>query len=373
MFKKMIAILLAAAMVLSMSGMVMADETQSEDIMIGVSIWGTSDSLGASCKKILDAAAEALGVTLVYDEQSHISEQVTAGVENLCAAGVDGIIICNSADSEMASVIKTCDEYGVYLAQFFRIIADEDINAQALASDYYVGCTHEAEFDNGYNLGNILIQDKGARHIGWISWRVGDATSILRQEGYNAAVNEWNAAHPDDQVELYPLADDKYTAEEGRAAAEGLMDSYPKMDAIIVVGGGGMCLQGVIAAVDGRGKTGEYYVVSTDFPDELGEQLASKEITAMAGGHYADPLFSFMMVYNAIKGNYVRPEDAILEVNFPYLFVASEEDYAEYEKYFVEELPYNQEELKEIAGQSFDELKETAAKLSIEEVAERHK
>lgn len=346
--------------------------TAAEKITIGVSIWGTSDSLGASCKAILDAAADALGVELVYDEQEHISEQVVSGVENLCAAGVDGIVICNSADSEMSSVIKICDEYGVYVSQFFRVISDEQIAAQALASDYYVGCTHEAEVDNGYNLGKILIEEKGARHIGWTAWRVGDTTSLARQEGYKKAVNEWNDAHPDDQVELCPLVDDKYTSEEARAAVEGMIDTYPDMDAIIVVGGGGMALDGTLAAIDGRGKTGEYYVVSTDFTATLGDQLANNEISAMAGGHYADPLFSFMMVYNAIRGNYVRPADSWLEVNFPYLYVASTEDYATYETYFVNDLPYNAEELKAMAGESFEELQQTAAALSIEDVAQRH-
>lgn len=347
-------------------------DKKDSDITIGVSIWGTSDSLGSSCKAMLDAAADTLGVNLIYDEQEHVSEQVVAGVENLCAAGVDGIVICNSADSEMASVIKTCDEYGVYVSQFFRMISDEEIAAQALASAYYVGCTHEAEVDNGYNLGKILIEEKGARHIGWTAWRVGDTTSLARQEGYQKAVDEWNKENPDDQVELYPLADDKYTSEEARAAVEGLIDTYPEMDAIIVVGGGGMALDGTLAAIDGRGKTGDYYVVSTDFTTNLGEQLANNEIAAMSGGHYADPLFSFMMVYNAVKGEYTRAEDSYYEVMFPYLYVASTEDYAAYEKYFVDDLPYNAEEIQAMADGSFEDLQKTAAALSIEDVMERH-
>ena len=58
-----------------------------------------------------------------------------------------------------------------------------------------------------------------------------------------------------DQVELYPLTDDKYTSEEARVSMEGLIDTYPEMDAIIVVGRVGMALDGTLAAIDGRGKT----------------------------------------------------------------------------------------------------------------------
>jgi ribose transport system substrate-binding protein len=345
---------------------------EDSDITIGVSIWGTSDSLGSSCKRMLDAAAETLGITLIYDEQEHVSEKVVSGVENLCAAGVDGIIICNSADSEMSSVIRTCEDYGVYVSQFFRIITDEEINAQALASEYYLGCTHEDEVDTGYNLGKILLEDKGARHIGWTAWRVGDATNLARQEGYKAAVDEWNAANPDDQAELYPLADDKYTSEEARAAVEGLIDTYPEMDSIIVVGGGGMALDGTLAAIAGRDLVGKYSVVSTDFTTNLGEQLANNEIAAMSGGHYADPLFSLIMTYNAIKGTYTRSADEYLEVKFPMLYVASVDDYTAYETYFVNDLPYNSEEILAMANGSFEELQATAASFSIEDVVARH-
>ena len=78
-----------------------------------------------------------------------------------------------------------------------------------------------------------------------------------------------------------------------------------------------------------------------------------------------------MMVYNAIKGNYTDFGGTFNDVLFPYLYVASPEDYAAYETYFVDQLPYTQDELKAMADQSLDELKETAAKLSIEDAAER--
>lgn len=80
------------------------------DIMIGVSIWSSTDALGSLSKNILDKAAGILGVKLNYVDQGHVSEQVTASIETLCAAGCQGIIVCNSADSEMQACISTCDQ-----------------------------------------------------------------------------------------------------------------------------------------------------------------------------------------------------------------------------------------------------------------------
>jgi len=347
-----------------------------EDILIGVSIWSSTDPLGSQCKQIVDAAAEALGVKTMYVDQSHISEQVTASAETLAAAGCDGIIICNAADSEMTSVINTCTDNEMYVAQFFRIISEEnnpDIYELAKSSPYYVGCVHEAEHENGYELGRILVEEKGCRKIGMISWAVGDATALARIGGYQAAIEDWNAANPDDQVVLLDTIDDVKDSAASRSAAEALMSANPDLDAIVVAGGGGDPLEGAMAAIEGADKVGKIHVGSTDFTPTLGEQLESGAISAMSGGHYADPLFAFMMVYNAIKGNYTTSTDSFYEVLFPYCFVASAEDYANYAKYFVDELPYNEEELIEMAGQTIDELKETAAALSIEDVASRHK
>ena len=58
---------------------------------------------------------------------------------------------------------------------------------------------------------------------------------------------------------------------------------------------------------------------------------------------------------------------------FPYLYVSSPEDYVDYEKYFVEKLPYTKEELVSMSELSLDDLKASAAKLSIQDAMERAK
>lgn len=343
-------------------------------IKIGVSIWSSTDVLGSQVKKMLDAAADALNVKLVYVDQGHVSEKVTASVETLAAAGCQGIIICNSADSEMASAINTANQAKVYLAQFFRIISKDkspQIYAQAQASPYYIGAVHEDEVANGYNLANILI-NKGDRNICLEGWTVGDATFLGRWQGYKKAVDEWNQAHPNDKVTMTEPVYANTSAEEGASVTKSLMNSYPKMDSLIVAGGGGDPLVGSIGAIKNAGKTGKIHVVSTDFLPDLGQQLQTGGMTAESGGHYCDPLYAFMMVYNAVKGNYKKPDNSFLEIKYPYLYVSSPEDYNNYSKYFVDQLPYNADELKKMATLSFDDLSKSAANLTIKDVQTRH-
>ena len=347
----------------------------SDGIKIGVSIWSSTDVLGSQCKKIVDKAAKANGVEVQYVDQGHVSEQVTASVEQLCAAGCKGIIICNSADSEMTSAINTCTENGVYIAQFFRIISEEnspEVYKTACNSKYYVGAVHEDEVTNGYTLVNLLL-DNGDRTIGLEAWTVGDATFQLRWQGYKQAIEEWNAAHADDPATITEPVYANTSSEEGAAAAMSLYNANPGMDALIVAGGGGDPLVGSIGAYANEGLTGKIDVVSTDFLDDLADQLKSGGMFAESGGHFCDPLFAFYLVLNAVKGNYVKDEGTFgYEILFPYLYVSSPDDYANYEKYFVNDDPYTDEELAEMANYSFEDLSKAASNLSIDDVISRH-
>ena len=390
-FKKVTATALAATMVLGMTACggskdtttadssssaateTPAAATDNKDIKIGVSIWSSTDVLGSQCKLILDEAAKALGVQVQYVDQGHVSEKVTASVEQLVAAGCQGIIICNSSDTEMTSAIKTCNDNKVYLAQFFRVISKDnsaDIYQMATDSAYYIGAVHEDEPANVEALVNILLE-KGDRNIGLIGWEQGDATWLGRWEGYKAGVEKWNEANPDDKATLSEPQYAGTTSEGGSKAAEALMAADPNLDALIPAGGGGDPLQGAIAAVERAGKTQDIDIVSTDFLPDLGERLENGSMAGESGGHYCDPLIAFMMVYNAIKGNYTDFAGKFEDVPFPYLYVSSADDYKAYEQYFVDQLPYTDEELVAMSELDLAGLKEAAAKVSIEDAAAR--
>ena len=91
--KKLVAIAATAAMVGSLPVSAVTTYAADDDITIGVSIWSSTDVLGSQCKKIIDKAAAALDVNVMYVDQGHVSEQVTASVEQLCAAGCDGTML----------------------------------------------------------------------------------------------------------------------------------------------------------------------------------------------------------------------------------------------------------------------------------------
>ena len=94
-----------------------------------------------------------------------------------------------------------------------------------------------------------------------------------------------------------------------------------------------------------------------------------------SGGHFCDPLYSFLLVYEACKGNSdFMPSAGSYgkEILFPYVFVSSVSEYEDYEKYFVDEAPYTDDEISKLAEMSFDDLNKAATALSIEDVKKRH-
>ena len=217
---------------------------------------------------------------------------------------------------------------------------------------------------------NILLE-KGDRNIGLIGWEQGDATWLGRWEGYKAGVEKWNKENPNDKATLSEPQYAGTTSEGGSKAAEALMAADPKLDALIPAGGGGDPLQGAIAAVERAEKTQDIDIVSTDFLPDLGERLQNGSMAGESGGHFCDPLIAFMMVYNAVKGNYKDFAGKFEDVPFPYLYVSSADDYAAYEKYFVDQLPYTDDELVAMSKESLKELKATAASVSIADAESR--
>ena len=219
----------------------------NSDIKIGVSIWSSTDALGSLSVDILKKAADILGVQTQFVDQGHVSEQVTASAETLAAAGCDGIVICNSADSEMTSVINTCNENEMYCTQFYRMISKDDspdVYKAAQDSQYYVGAVHEDEVANGQKLVELLTASggpnkTGARNICLEGWTVGDSTFQRRWEGYRNGVDEWNNAHPTDKATMTDPVYANTSSAEGARVTEQFVNTYPNMDALIVAGGGG--------------------------------------------------------------------------------------------------------------------------------------
>lgn len=345
-------------------------EQNGDRIKIGVAIWSYTDALGQNVYDFMNHTAEALDCDVEFAANGFDTEETVANVENLIASGCDAIIVCNSSDGIMPKLINTCDENEVYLSQFFRVISDEEVAKIANASEYFLGCTHEDEESTGYNLG-MKLADKGVKNVGLISWNHGDPTAEDRYTGYTRAFTDAGINLLVEQWEIN-------TAEDASKTTENFLASYPEMEAIVVTGGSGEPLAGTVNAIENLGKAGSVHVVSTDFLPTLREDIEAGKISAMSGGHWTDPFFSFMMAYNAVASDGAYMTERPTEVTMDMVYVASVEDVDNYNKWFLGEVPpYTAEEVQALAvstnpSTTLEDLKAAAASISLEDVMTRH-
>ena len=106
--KKLTALILTILMILSTLGTVAAFAEEAKPVKVGVVIWSVDDGgLGYSVKKELEHVGEVLNVDFIFKGGSVDAESQIKDVENLIAAGVDGILFCPMVDT-------TIDQFGQY-------------------------------------------------------------------------------------------------------------------------------------------------------------------------------------------------------------------------------------------------------------------
>jgi ribose transport system substrate-binding protein len=337
-------------------------------IKIGVSMWNNADPLGKEVATMLEAAAKALDVELIITVDGFNPDKQVTNIQNMIAGGADAVMICNSSDAIIPKLIKAAEDGKSALGLYFRSINDPKVKEMADKSNYFVGVTHEDEKNVGYQLGKILAE-KGSKNVALINWNHGDTVAEARYAGYKQAFTENNVKLLGEQWEIS-------TGDKAAAAAENFISAFPELDGMVVVGAGGEPLTGAINVIKNHNKTGKINVVSSDFGPTLKESLKNQEISAMSGGHWVDPFFEFLLLYNHVTGHSLTKEKAEIIVN-P-LFISSPEMADDYSKWLKGSiLPYTDEEIKNLTVKhnpqmNYQMLLDAAKNYSIDDVKKRH-
>ena len=351
------------------------DGSKQDRITIGVSIWNTNDLMGSKTKQVIEACADALDVDVIWFEHEYNASWVRTSVNRLCAAGCDGILFFPTEYRDMKPAIKTCDREGVYLAQYYSHIVPEDepeIYFQSLHSQYYVGSVYEDEMENGYNLTYYLLNN-GDRQIGVMCSEGDEITFADRKAGCQLAIDEWNTAHPDDRVYVSQTVYAKSSTESCNKAVDELLFSMRDMDGLLVGSGNGTQVVGAMGALRDHELSGEVDLVGTGFLNDMKKQLKHDGIYAQSGGNICNPLYAFLLVYQAARDDHKKEVGQPgAEIICPYIYISSPEEYEEYEKYFITSLPYSQEEIADLATYTPSEIAVAASILSVRDVKTRH-
>ncbi len=267
-----------------------------EKFKIGVVIWSTVDDLGRASAEMLDYASDVLGCEMVYNTNISSPESQITATENLIAADCDAVAICNYSDDILPKIAKICEENEVYFTLIWRSIADPEVKEIVESCPYYLGNTCEDEEKIGYRMGKSL-HEKGCKNVAVITMEKGDATADARDRGFEKACEEFGINR------ISEVRNNTLTAEETTKAVENFIASFPELDGIFVIGGSNTILEGVIQALALHEKTGEVKVACIDFVSGLDKYIEEGSIDAISGGHFVDPLFSYMLMVNKLLPN----------------------------------------------------------------------
>ena len=371
--KRVLPFIAAAFLTLAAAAGTLVGEASSElpeddgKMKIGVAISSTTNTLGASCKKILDAAAAAFDIEIFYCDHGNQSELIAESVEQLCIAGCTGVICAGGTDEETSAALTVCEEKGVYFAQFFNSIDSEkspELYETAKTSACYIGFSDESEKENGKTLVSMLIAN-GCRQIGFLMRdRVSDACT-LELEGALEAIEEWNSENPEDRVMSgEPLCPGTLLAS-AQSSASDLLNGDPAVDGILLLGASEDMLTGVRNAVSEAGKTDSVGIVSDALiPGQLA-YIGTESVIGGSGENPCTPLYAFMMVYQAISGDDSEYAGELNQIICPYLYAADTEAAQNYQSSFVEGLPYTSEDFEKMAGESAEQLQESASAMRL--------
>lgn len=340
-----------------------------EKVLIGVEFFDWSMDLGKDIKNMIDYASEALGCTPMYGENKFDSEQCITDVENLFAAGCKAVIVCNTNEAQMLKLVQVAEKYNGKIFQFFRTLSDGDLKEQIMSSKAYGGQVHEDEYNTGYLVGKQMVSD-GCKNVGLINFTVGDTTAEARQAGYVAAFKEAN-------VNIVAETWEVTTGEVATQVTENYLASYPEIDGIAVVGGSGEALYAVQNTLAAQGKTADVKVSTIDFYGNMSADLESGALEAIAGGHWCDPFFAYMLAYNYCTGG-ISDSDLPVEVLNNMMYITSVEDSKNFDEWFCGDMPpYDADEIRSMTKAfnpdfTLADIQTTATALSIADVMERH-
>ncbi len=335
-------------------------EAADGDLTVGVIIWSTDDGLGADSKTALDAVAADLGVNLIYRTGSYDAENQTTDIENLIAAGADGIMCCVIVDTSTDELLKVCEEADVDYQVFFRNIIDEEAYNYCMASDHFAGYICEDEGAAGVDMVDELIA-QGCTTFGLINREAGNGVVDRRQQGTMEYLEEKGLTY------YVSTNTSTATATEMVDATDQLLAAYPDIDGLILSSGSNGAIDAIITDLEGT----DIKLTSFDTPADIEGAFNAGNLCMLTTGAQIDPVYALINLYCKMTGN--PKSETPTEYGSNYIYMKSAEDAKTYEQYFGAFNTYTADEVKSMADMDLDSFLKEIENYSLEMVADKMK
>ena len=335
-----------------------SEDTADANLTVGVIIWSTDDGLGADSKKALDAVADDLGINLIYRTGSYDAENQTTDLENLIAAGADGIMCCVIVDTSTDELLKVCEEADVDYQVFFRNIIDEEAYNYCMSSDHFAGYICEDEGSAGVDMVDELIA-QGCTTFGLINREAGNGVIDRRQQGTMEYLDEKGLTY------YVSTNTSTATATEMVDATDQLLAAYPDIDGLILSSGSNGAIDAIVTDLEGT----DIKLTSFDTPADIEGSFNAGNLCMLTTGAQIDPVYALINLYCKMTDN--PKSETPTEYGSNYIYMKSAEDAKTYEQYFGEFNSYTTDEIKSMVDMDLASFEKEMANYSLEMVVDK--
>lgn len=277
-----------------------AGGSSSEDITIGLSLWGFDNQYFVNVRDGAQKRADEIGAELVVaDPNQDVSQQVS-DVENFITMGVDAIILSAINADALEAVAKEAMDAGIYVVA--QSIELKNCNVYSSADEYSMG------FQVGEGAGQWIVDNYGEDAAVECAVLTNDSNSasIPRGDGLQEGITSVAA-----NANIVARQDASTTAD-GQTVTDALLQSNPNLQ-VIVCQNDSIAL-GALAAVQAAGKdTVDFYIGGMDNTDEAVSKIASGTAlrATLDNVPYDNGVIDVDLCVSLIKGEEVDPRYVI--------------------------------------------------------------
>lgn len=183
--KKTLSILLALAMVLSLTGAALA-EASTGDITIGISMDAIESQMWTENQASMHAALDEMGVKYIEVIADGDAQKQNQQIETLIASGVKAIIIAPKDSTTIVSAIKKCNEAGIPVVMNNRGAGEGAVVGCSVASDNKTMVIREME----WVAEQAKASGKTYKVMEFIG-NLGDTNAVARHEGFKEVAQKY--------------------------------------------------------------------------------------------------------------------------------------------------------------------------------------
>jgi simple sugar transport system substrate-binding protein/ribose transport system substrate-binding protein len=303
----------------------------AEKPVIGVSVPVLANPFWQRYIGFVEVVAKQLEVDIkIVDCQNNEAQQVM-DIENLIAAGVNGLIVTPQTAQVGPTIIQRAEKAGVPIAVTDRW---PGIDPRDHAWDGFVGFIGPDDEDAGYNIAKTLIVELGKKNIAAINGVHGASVAEGRYAGLAKGMKEFTGATLVDVQWIGETPDLGIQVMENYLAAHaGKIDGVWCYNDSLAVG--------AVKAAKDAGLTDKLQdrslaVVGMDLNPDAVELIKEGSYYASFGGHWLQGGFGLIMLYDYLNGQPPKPEYRVARLK---LMKVSKDLVAPFKEQFIDKPP----------------------------------